>query len=157
MSVKKIYERIGNAFKHFSPEVSLDSIIETSSDKTIKSIISSYNHVYVTWKGTVALTRAAVPLFIRRHGLYITYDDGGGLITDCFTGEDSETNNEEFIKDIHWKKINDYIPKSGTSENRPDDNTINIPSGFEYFDTTIGKPIWWNGANWVDVNGNEIQ
>lgn len=157
MPVKKIYERVGNIFKNFSPEVSLDSIIETSSDKTIKNIISSYNHVYVTWKGTVALTRAAVPLSIRRHGLYITYDDGGGLITDCFTGKDSETNNEEFIKDIHWKKINDYIPKSGTSENRPDGNTINIPSGFEYFDTTIGKPIWWNGVNWIDVNGNEIQ
>ena len=65
--------------------------------------------------------------------------------------------NEEFIKDIHWKKINDYIHKSGTSENRPDGNTISIPSGFEYFDITIGKPIWWNGANWIDANGNEIQ
>lgn len=157
MPIKKIYEKLGNTFKHFSPEVSLDSIIETSSDKTIKSIISSYNHVYVTWKGTVALTRAAVPLSIRRHGLYITYDDGGGLITDCFTGEDSETNNEEFVKDIHWEKINDYISKSGTSENRPDGNAISIPSGFEYFDITIGKPIWWNGANWIDANGNEIQ
>lgn len=156
MSIKKIYERIGDSFRHFSPEVSLDSIIEITSDKTIKTIIESYNHVYVAWKGTVASTRAAVPLSIRRHGLYITYDDGTGLITDCFTGEDTKTNNEEFVKDIYWKRADDSIPKSGTTENRPDGDIISIPAGFEYFDVTISKPIWWNGAEWIDANGDEI-
>ena len=26
--------------------------------------------------------------------------------------------------------------------------------GFAWFDTTLNKPVWWNGNNWVDSNGN---
>lgn len=154
MSVKKIYERQGDEFKHFSPEVSLDSIIETTSDKSVKVIIESYNHVYVAWKGTIALTRATVPLSIRRHGLYVTYDDGTGLITDFFTGEDTKVNTEEFVKDTNWHRANDSITKYGTSEERPDIKGIELQIGFEYFDIELNKPIWWNGANWVDSEGN---
>lgn len=38
----------------------------------------------------------------------------------------------------------------GTTEERP---TKGILAGFQYFDTEIDKPIWWNGENWVDANG----
>lgn len=39
---------------------------------------------------------------------------------------------------------------SGTTANRP---SANIPIGYIYFDTTKGKPIWYNGTNWVDATG----
>ena len=25
-----------------------------------------------------------------------------------------------------------------------------------YFDTTLNKPIWWSGSNWVDAMGNLV-
>lgn len=28
--------------------------------------------------------------------------------------------------------------------------------GFEYFDTTLGKPILWNGSAWVDATGTQV-
>lgn len=28
--------------------------------------------------------------------------------------------------------------------------------GFQFFDTTIGKPIWWTGTSWVDANGEVV-
>ena len=28
--------------------------------------------------------------------------------------------------------------------------------GQVYFDTTLNKPIWYNGTNWVDANGNVV-
>lgn len=28
--------------------------------------------------------------------------------------------------------------------------------GFMYFDTTLNKPIWWNGTRWVDANGTTV-
>ena len=39
---------------------------------------------------------------------------------------------------------------SGPTASRP-----TYPAGVveNYFDTTLNKPIWWNGANWVDANG----
>lgn len=28
--------------------------------------------------------------------------------------------------------------------------------GYMYFDTTLNKPIWWNGTNWVDATGTIV-
>ena len=28
--------------------------------------------------------------------------------------------------------------------------------GFQYFDTTLNKPIWWNGTKWVDAIGQNV-
>lgn len=41
---------------------------------------------------------------------------------------------------------------SGTSEQRPS----NIPKYYQYFDTTLGKPIWWTGTKWVDATGADV-
>lgn len=40
--------------------------------------------------------------------------------------------------------------KGGTS-NRPEG-----VAGMMFFDTTIGKPIWYNGTTWVDANGEAV-
>lgn len=37
--------------------------------------------------------------------------------------------------------------KGGTTVQRP----VNPERGHQYFDTTINKPIWFNGTNWVDI------
>lgn len=48
------------------------------------------------------------------------------------------------------------IKAVGDSRSRPngamDINTI----GFRYFDTTIEKPIYWNGTKWVDATGAQV-
>lgn len=41
------------------------------------------------------------------------------------------------------------ISNSGSTINRPED----AYRSFNYFDTTIGKPIWWTGTKWVDATG----
>lgn len=42
--------------------------------------------------------------------------------------------------------------KYGTTSERNDAPYI----GFGFFDTTINKPIWWNGTKWVDSSGNAV-
>lgn len=48
--------------------------------------------------------------------------------------------------------------RNGTTHQRPnnqlDDTWESI--GFQYFDTTLGKPIWWNGTGWVDATGSNV-
>lgn len=45
--------------------------------------------------------------------------------------------------------------RSGTSSERP--TGTDVYTGFMYFDTTIGKPIWYKGNGiWVDANGNNV-
>lgn len=41
---------------------------------------------------------------------------------------------------------------SGTTANRP----TSVPTGYMYFDTDLGKPIWWNGTGWVDATGTAV-
>lgn len=43
------------------------------------------------------------------------------------------------------------FPTSGPTTARPVGNNLKI--GYQYFDITLGKPIWWNGVNWKDATG----
>lgn len=44
------------------------------------------------------------------------------------------------------------VRAGGITSNRPES-----PSTFAtYFDTTIGKPIWYDGVKWVDATGAEV-
>ncbi len=55
-----------------------------------------------------------------------------------------------------WHEVGDPVRAlSGTSANRPFSTAY---PGMEYFDTTLGKPIWRNAANnaWVDSAGNVV-
>lgn len=40
----------------------------------------------------------------------------------------------------------------GTTSERP----TGINAVFQYFDTTLKKPIWWTGTEWVDANGETV-
>ena len=44
----------------------------------------------------------------------------------------------------------------GPTENRPTYYTRDYEVGFQYFDTTLGKPIWWNNGKWVDSAGANV-
>lgn len=49
------------------------------------------------------------------------------------------------------------IPDAGTTTERPINTTlIKLQIGQYYFDTTIGRPIWWNGTNWINASGTVV-
>jgi hypothetical protein len=44
-------------------------------------------------------------------------------------------------------------PRSGTTANRP----VGAAAGFAYFDTTLGRPVWFKtGSTWVDAAGTTV-
>jgi hypothetical protein len=43
--------------------------------------------------------------------------------------------------------------QSNNTANRP---TTNLYAGFQYYDTTLGKPIWYNGTAWTDSTGTVV-
>jgi len=45
------------------------------------------------------------------------------------------------------------IPPSGVTASRP---TERLEVGQYYFDTTIGRPIYWNGTNWINAAGTVV-
>lgn len=46
-----------------------------------------------------------------------------------------------------------YIDRGETS-NKPRTDAIQV--GYLYFNTTINKPTWWNGTNWIDATGTVV-
>lgn len=44
--------------------------------------------------------------------------------------------------------------KIGTTEQRPILKGSSV--GYYYFDTTINKPIWWDGVKWINSTGTEV-
>ena len=49
------------------------------------------------------------------------------------------------------------IPLSGTTTNRPIESiNVPLPIGLNYFDTTINRPIWWTGTQWIKADGTVV-
>ena len=44
-------------------------------------------------------------------------------------------------------------PSSGITANRP---STGLQVGQFYFDTTINRPIWWDGTNWINAAGTVV-
>lgn len=42
--------------------------------------------------------------------------------------------------------------QSGSTSQRPN----RPPVGTMYFDTTLRKPVWWNGKGWQDATGASV-
>jgi uncharacterized protein YjdB len=59
---------------------------------------------------------------------------------------------------LYFNQIDNFtqsaaIPASGTTANRP---TFALEVGQYYFDTSIGRPIYWNGTNWINAAGTVV-
>lgn len=51
-----------------------------------------------------------------------------------------------------WKALGSS--RSGTTANRPTLDVFDV--GFMYWDTTLGKPIWWVGSSWKYADGTSV-
>lgn len=89
----------------------------------------------------------------------------GTLVNYKLSTSGNETYQEYFVRgqSVNWRRVWNpvtaqwgawfqLVGHSGTTSNRP--TTVNI--GYSYFDTTLGKPIWWKGTVWVDATGTTV-
>ena len=59
-------------------------------------------------------------------------------------------------KNLRYLYSENY-PDKGNSRERPRFKNGSLMKGFQFFDTSLGKPIWWDGVNWVDAVGNRVK
>lgn len=60
--------------------------------------------------------------------------------------------------EIYFNQLDNFLqvlstPSAGTTANRP---TLSLQVGQQYFDTTLGYPIWYDGTDWVDATGSTV-
>lgn len=86
--------------------------------------------------------------FVRRNLTRLQFRNGVDIATDDGIILWDEDNGYPVVsKNGEYARIT--LAQSGLTANRP---TVR-PVGFEYFDTTLGIPIWWDGTNWVNASG----
>lgn len=111
MITKQLYEKTSEEMKEVSPLVSIEAIYSKLSDTPLEALVSLFNHVKCEWKGSVSDTRRTVPLFLRRSGLFITYNNGTKYITEFFSAGTDQITTEDWVKDSNWTSVpdEDYI------------------------------------------------
>lgn len=103
---KQLYEKQSNQYNPFFPIVRLEDIIETISDKSIQWILNNYNHIYVEYSESIAITRNKVPSLLRRNGLWISYNTGKDIITEWYQGKNVNINDyNQWTDDANWAKF----------------------------------------------------
>lgn len=111
MSTKQLYEKTSEGMKEVNPLVTIEDIYSKLSDTPLEALVSLFNHVKCEWKGSVTDTRRTVPLFLRRSGLFITYNNGTKYVTEFFSGGTNQITTEGWIKNSNWTPVpdEDYI------------------------------------------------
>lgn len=58
---------------------------------------------------------------------------------------------EEFKKKVSTDALQTSVWNAGDSATRPG---VGVVTGQMYYDTTLGKPLWWDGSVWKDSAGS---
>lgn len=85
--------------------------------------------------------------------LYITGTNSRTIAINCINfGIKLQNIQTEVIQNFDKTKFSEiaFLPTTGDSDSRP--TGVNV--GYLYYDTTLKKPIWWNGSSWKDKDGN---
>jgi hypothetical protein len=59
---------------------------------------------------------------------------------------------------LYFNQIDNFtqavtIPNAGPTTARP---TQRLQVGQQFFDTSLGIPIWWNGTKWINASGTAV-
>jgi hypothetical protein len=102
----------------------------------------------------IIITSDAVPVRFKRRQLLRGYTPTSGADTTMELG--SVVYDSDFL---HVKTAGATIqklqmPKSGATGARPATSALPVP--YMYYDTTLSKPVWWNGTVWKDATGATV-
>lgn len=94
----------GNIEKIF-PKNYMSNIVDEETGESLRIFLLKYNHIDLGYRSSKSSARLAVPIIMRRKGLYITYylpDDV--VITEFFNGNKTEVSDTNWVKDELWGK-----------------------------------------------------
>lgn len=162
-------KQCGDLFINNQPSkdgIALFQQIDSAESHTIQSAITAINGNVLTFNTLTLDARGEAYGQILKSGDPIKNQDGvettisavnysANTITvndasSYAVGDRISTTTKAYIRDVNYKKI--QLLLAGTTSQR-----VKSPStGLQYFDTTLGKPIWYNGTKWVDATGTAV-
>lgn len=174
MGNKQLFEKQSNSYKPIYPLVRLEDIIETISDKSIQWILNNYNHIYVEYSESKAVTRNKVPQLLRRTGLWISYNTSKEVITEYYNGDNKDVLNYNlWTNDDNWERfdkikhldgsityqhlsesLRQLIGQGNNITNFPDDEDLEVKDGLLKLKDRDFEPNNFSGLGRVILRKN---
>lgn len=108
MNNGQLYKRQNGNYKEVYPNTLLSSILDKQSGKALKDIINAYNHLYVPFVNNIYETLTAIPVFIRRKGLWVTWETEDDINTYQFNLSTAEAADDAIWGNIEsWEQVPD--------------------------------------------------
>lgn len=88
---------------------------------------------------------------------YIVIDNAGVVGLYRYDSADTTTtdNNTTVFVTIDGRRYKPVMPyRTDVTGSRP--NTVGLVTGYQFYDTSLGKPIWWSGSVWKDASGTTV-
>lgn len=85
---------------------------------------------------------------------YKVHVDGAGLMTIQVPKAVGGDNAIPGIVSMSDKKKLDKLGNLGTTDDRP--TLADTDAGYQYYDTDLKQPIWWDGTRWTDALGVDV-
>jgi hypothetical protein len=102
----------------------------------------------------IIITSDAVPVRFKRRQLLRGYTPTSGADTTMELGSIVYDADYLHVKTAGGTIQKIQMPKSGTTGARPATSALPVP--YMYYDTTLSKPVWWNGTVWKDATGATV-
>lgn len=114
------------------------SALNISPNADVKNLV--INNISNNGTAAACLPTESIRLLAKLHDSSLTDIDLKGVTTSLviFRPEDS----------LELRNVR-YIKTNGVTASRPE----KVPKGFVFFDTTLGKPVYYTGTAWVDSAG----
>ena len=116
---EKLYRKTNNGYEEVYPLNFIQNIFDSESGNTLTNVLSSFNNIYLPFQNDVEETRNLVPNYMRRKGLWITYNNGIKYITEYYKGE-AEDIQEHWSDDINWEVVPDLEFVQSEASKLPD-------------------------------------
>lgn len=129
------------------PLVSVDNGTGTCVGMATEDIANNANGRVTTFGVVHNINTSA---FVAGDSLYVT--SAGALSTAASPSFLGTVTNAHATQGAVFVHPQSFDHPDGTTAARPTTRSIS----YMYFDTTLGKPIWWNGTNWVDATGSVV-
>ena len=95
------------------PLTYVQAVYDARNGRRLDTLLDQCNSIYVYWKGSVEQTRLALPMFMRRKGIIITYRNAEDeVITEKCIYDDCIAD-DVWGLDAYWVRITDALPITG--------------------------------------------
>lgn len=120
MNVKQLFEKVAKGYIPIYPLASMDNIVDENQSISLTEVLNKYNHIYVTFTDNAKETRLLIPDFLRRYGLWLSYEKDGSLYTEFFKGSNVDAQQEErWSSDEYWEYVPDLQYINDASQHIP--------------------------------------